>query len=122
MRQRTRGDTRYKAKHQMVQSQRNFPIKTTSLHLQTSFNPIKQSMHRSKTSTKKVPVEMTAHPPVEIGTRGTMGSLPLQTYCWACSSNSEEEKERMQQHAPTKHMFYGENFREQASWDFRFQL
>ena len=77
------GDTRYKAKHQMAQSQRNFPIKktlrTTSLHLQSSFNPIKQSMHRSKTSSKNVPdIEMAALPPVEIGTRGTVESLIMQ--------------------------------------------
>ncbi|XVF03920.1 hypothetical protein REPUB_Repub05bG0035100 [Reevesia pubescens] len=77
-------DTRYKAKHQMAQSQRNFPIKTTppprttSFDLQPSFNPIKPSMLRSKTSAKNVSVEMAANPPVEIGTRGTVGSLVMQ--------------------------------------------
>ena len=41
-------------------------------------------MHRSKTSAKNVPdIEMAAHPPVEIGTRGTVGSLVMQEieYC-----------------------------------------
>ncbi|KAK6230323.1 hypothetical protein QUC31_001841 [Theobroma cacao] len=66
----------------MAQSERTFTIKTTtprttSLHLQASLNPIRQSMHRSKTSAKKVPDEMAAHPPVEIGTRGTVGSLVM---------------------------------------------
>ncbi|XVF70584.1 hypothetical protein PTKIN_Ptkin11bG0174100 [Pterospermum kingtungense] len=36
-------------------------------------------MLRSKTSTKKVPaVEIAARPPLEIGTRGTVGALVLQ--------------------------------------------
>ncbi|XWS11199.1 hypothetical protein CRYUN_Cryun38cG0063600 [Craigia yunnanensis] len=36
-------------------------------------------MHRSKTSAKNVPdIEMAALPPVEVGTRGTVGSLIMQ--------------------------------------------
>ncbi|KAK8521755.1 hypothetical protein V6N13_021835 [Hibiscus sabdariffa] len=70
-------------------------------------------MQRSKTSTGSVPVE-TTNPPVEIDTRGTVGSLII-------FSNSEEEKERKQQ-ANTEHVFHGGDFRQQASWGFRFRL
>ncbi|XP_022735268.1 uncharacterized protein LOC111288589 [Durio zibethinus] len=36
-------------------------------------------MQRSKSSARNVPdIEMAAHPPVEVGTRGTVGSLVLQ--------------------------------------------
>lgn len=35
-------------------------------------------MLRSKTRTEKVSIETTADPPVEIGTRGTVGSLVMQ--------------------------------------------
>ncbi|KAK8527252.1 hypothetical protein V6N12_054473 [Hibiscus sabdariffa] len=74
-------------------------------------------MQRSKTSTGSVPVEM-ANPPVEIGTRGTVGSLIMREIDF---SNSEEEKERKQQ-ANTEHVFHGGDFRQQAGWGFRFRL
>ncbi|MBA0850381.1 hypothetical protein Goshw_028881 [Gossypium schwendimanii] len=88
MRQRTHLEILgFKSKQPMALSQRDFILNTTSTttipsHLQPSIiNPIKQSMQRSRTSTKSVPVEMAtaiANPPVEIGTRGTVGSLVMQ--------------------------------------------
>ncbi|TYI42365.1 hypothetical protein ES332_A01G093500v1 [Gossypium tomentosum] len=88
MRQRTHLEILgFKSKQPMALSQGDFILNTTSTttipsHLQPSFiNPIKQSMQRSRTSTKSVPVEMAtaiANPPVEIGTRGTVGSLVMQ--------------------------------------------
>ena len=67
---------------QMNQTQSNFltktrPPKASSLHPQVSFTPTKQNMYKSSTIATKVPEEM-AHTPVEIGTRGTVGSLIMK--------------------------------------------
>lgn len=65
----------------MTQTQ-NFPTKTrpkpTSLHPQASFTQTKQIMRQSSTKAPKVPGEMTAHKPVEIGARGTVGALIMK--------------------------------------------
>lgn len=67
----------------MTQTQSNFPTKTrskpTSLHPQASFlTPTKQNMYKSSTIATKVPEEIAAHTPVEIGTKGTVGTLIMK--------------------------------------------
>lgn len=75
---------RYKAKHQMTQTQSNFPTKTrpktTSLYPESSFltTSNKQNMFKSSTTATKGSEEMAAHTPVEIGARGTVGSLVMK--------------------------------------------
>ena len=69
----------------MSQTQTNF-LKPTSLHPQpsssssasSSSNPSKQNMCKPITIAKTEPEKMAAFPPVEIGTRGTVGSLVLK--------------------------------------------
>lgn len=67
----------------MTQTQSNFPTKTrrksTSLQPQASFlTPTKQNMYKSSTIATKIPEEIAAHSPVEIGTKGTVGSLIMK--------------------------------------------
>lgn len=68
-----------------TQTHSNSPTKTrgkpTSLHPQPQapfFTPTKQNMDKSSTIARKTPEEIAAHSPVEIGTKGTVGSLVMK--------------------------------------------
>ena len=66
-----------------TQTQSNSPTKArgkpTSLHPQASFlTPTKQNMDKPSTIATKIPEEIAAHNPVEIGTKGTVGSLVMK--------------------------------------------
>lgn len=75
-------NTRYKVNHQIPKTGSNFPTKTKTLNqLSLSASLLhhnKQDMHKSSTIATEVPEDMAAHTPVEIGTRGTIGSLIMQ--------------------------------------------
>ncbi|XP_059662509.1 uncharacterized protein LOC132308441 [Cornus florida] len=71
-------------KTKMPQTQSNSPIKTRpntiSLHQQASTFPptLEKIMYKSNIITTTIPDKMAANTPVEVGTRGTVGSLILQ--------------------------------------------
>ncbi|XP_024928105.3 uncharacterized protein LOC112491197 [Ziziphus jujuba] len=72
-----------KSKQQMSQTQSNFPTKTrsktTSLCLQgSSSTPNKEKIYKPSNISTRDAEEMVAYTPLEIGTRGTVGSLVMK--------------------------------------------
>lgn len=94
-----------KAKQQMSQTQSNFLTKTkpktTSLHPQaSSYTPNKEKMHKPSTIATTDADKMAAYSPVEIGTRGTVGSLVMKEieYFSQFELSSQKNSKKTQSH------------------------
>ncbi|CAK7338428.1 unnamed protein product [Dovyalis caffra] len=125
-------NTECKASHQMASlSQSNLPTKTETINQLSSSASLlqlnKHNMHKSSTIATRVSEGMAAQNPVQIGTRGTVGSLIMQEikYFSQLELSCQETSQKPQRHITAAASTGNESkttLGSSANWDFRIQL